>query len=185
MPIKVTLPKSFILKGSENVANEYNSRKDSDKQILEVLQCAEGAFKIFIKTGESYKVLTYVNYLYNLMRWNRSTLVSFYNYPAFSNEEEQLLFLSMRQIYGKENVIYYPTYGHALASSPSTNKSMLQQLIILPKNSSPKKINSPITNNLIQTLINYPKIKKIDISNSNHSINDSSHCHFQRPRVRI
>jgi hypothetical protein len=165
MPIKVTLPQDTILEEIVNVANEYNSRKDVSMPRIELLHGTEGGFKIRVENLTAYYLQSYVEYTYKQMRWKKNVLISFYNYPGFSLEEETLLFQSMRQIYGKENVLYFPSYGHALANSPSTTATISQYIKISPK---------PM--NLHNTRMS---------DNSIHSSNDSIHSHLQRVRIRL
>jgi len=169
MPIKVTLPKQVILDYAQQVLDEYNKRKKPNDPLLEFLSSKEVGFKIRVDNRKTERVSGYVENTFKQMRWNRTTLVSFYNYPAFSVEEEKLLFQSMRQIFGKDNVIYYSTYGHALANSPNTNIEILHQLTNI--------------NGLYSELASKSPIKSL--YNSYDSMNNSSHSHFLRPKIII
>lgn len=136
MTIKTAIPSTSISnKELEDILFHYNSMKPIDTGILEILLCREGGFKII----SPLKHTPYENHNNHYMnqiaieqrkdhelRWNQKKyLVGYCNIPTFSQEEEMLLFKTMRFVLGKENVEYYDTYGDAKKESPSILENLL------------------------------------------------------------
>jgi hypothetical protein len=71
----------------------------------------------------------YSNGTYKHMRWQRKTLVSIYNFPPFSQEEEIWLFRTIGFVLGKEHVSYYRAYNEAIKHSPSFNHTVFSDLL--------------------------------------------------------
>lgn len=121
MPIKVT--KSRInLDEIRLIIDYYNTNKSENEAFLAYLPCKEGGFKLDISIDEflgKYKRYGCQHTPIKQLRWNRNILVSYYNYPGFSPEEESRLFNAMSVVLGRENVIHFETFSAALLASPS------------------------------------------------------------------
>ena len=118
MPIKVAT-KYITSEEIQAIIQNYNYNKPTTEPSIEYLQCSEGGFKLYIGIHEfNKKYKRYGGYTRNgpvkQLRWNRNILVSYYNYPGFSPDEELRLFRAMCDILGRENVEYYETFSSAL-----------------------------------------------------------------------
>lgn len=93
---------------------------------LELLNSKNGGFQTFHlyeKQGIKYENI-------HQLHWYSNYLVSYTNYPGFSNEEEYLLYKSLCFALGKENVLFYKSFSDAYMSSPT--KKYLQNVNISP-----------------------------------------------------
>ena len=158
MTIKTTV--SFISDSElEDILFHYNAMKPVNFGVLEKLKCREGGFKIIpLEAGTAPEI--HKNPVMNQyeiekrktreLRWNAGKyLVNYCNIPAFSKEEEILLFKTMQFILGKNNVEYYETYGDAKKDSPSIVENFLVQ-----KGPIQNFAYSPPTNSFISRISN-------------------------------
>lgn len=122
MPIKVTTSR-ITLDEIHLILDHYNTNKPANDAYLAYLPCKEGGFKLDISIDEflgKYKRYGCQSQTpIKQLRWNRNILVSYYNYPGFSPEEESRLFHAMSVVLGRENVRHYETFSAALLASPS------------------------------------------------------------------
>jgi len=134
MTIKIALS-SVSKQDIADILIHYNNIKPQNSGFLEDLVCKEGGFRIApqeCKTSlnksdpVAMHFCTRNNERARELRWNsKKYLVSYFNRPGFSKEEEILLFKVMRFVLGKENVSYYETYGDAKTDSPSIKENLL------------------------------------------------------------
>lgn len=123
MPIKVT-SQEMTTKYIEDIIEYYNYSRPAGSEPIEYLQCKGGGYKILCSNKQHY-----ANGKYKQIRWQRKILISFYNYPSFSIEEELLLYNMMKFVLGKENVSYYLSYDQAIKHSPSFKSSILSSIL--------------------------------------------------------
>ena len=115
MPIKVAKHK-ITQNEIKDIIEFYNANKPQSETTLQYFSCKEGGFRLVpIGSRDTYRTTN----LHKQLRWYRNVLVSYYNYPGFSEEEEQLLFQAMSITLGPQNVKHYKAFSIAITSSPS------------------------------------------------------------------
>ena len=82
----------------------YNSKKRDGEEPLEILGRCEGGFQI--KITKMKEVHCDANKKIKQLRWNKGYLVS-QKYIGFTKEEELLLFNSMLNVLGNNNVLLF------------------------------------------------------------------------------
>jgi len=137
MPIKITTVDLITKASVLSMVEYYNTHRPKNTEILELVEYTH----LSVRSGEvpltryGFRMLAtqpnhaYANGKYKYMRWQGKTLVSIYNYPPFSPEEEILLFKIARYVLGKENVSYYRTYEQAIKHSPNYNATVFSHLL--------------------------------------------------------
>jgi hypothetical protein len=85
-----------VIKQNENqeIVEKYNEIKPANWSPLEILQRAEGGFKIEISDKKNVKCTNQNDKIKQLL-WMNKTLVCHRNYPTFNEAELQLLFRAM------------------------------------------------------------------------------------------
>jgi hypothetical protein len=124
MPIKV-LVKKISKPEIQEILDYYNHLKLPGEPALGYLSCSEGGFKLDLSMNDyikHYKRYGGRNPPMKQIRWNNNLLVSYYNYPAFSAEEENRLYLAMIHVLGKEKIRFYKTFSDAIISSLSSRQ---------------------------------------------------------------
>jgi len=101
MTIKVIID-SFSYDEQKQIIDYYNNHKQPDEEPLEQLDRAEGGFKI--KITHLKNIHCDENKKIKQLRWDKKRLVE-KTYMGFNENEEKLLYESMVQILGSENVI--------------------------------------------------------------------------------
>lgn len=132
MPIKVLInhiKKEDILA----ILDYYNTTKQSGEPNLGVLPCKEGGFKLDIDINTF--IQKYKKYGGNIppikqIRFHNNILVSYYNFPGFSDSEEWRLYLAIVYSIGRENVKWYNSYSGAIISSPNIKRSPSSGMIL-------------------------------------------------------
>lgn len=133
MPIKITSTDFITEKNMKAIVMYYNLYlKQTGKDTTSVIELAEYDINSITNYGFRIKLQkplpTYVEGNYKQVRWKNKNLASVFNYPAFSQEEEFLLYRIMRFVLGKENVSYYCSFEQAIVNSPSFNRSVCDSL---------------------------------------------------------
>lgn len=121
MPIKIAVNR-ITSEEIKEILNYYNSHKQIDDANLEYLNCNEGGFKLTLPIKEYVKKYTRNGFQIihsKQMRWHFNLLVAYYNHPSFNKNEEELLYISMQRVLGRENVKWYDSYSSAITKSPS------------------------------------------------------------------
>lgn len=183
MPIKVSSVDLITKENIEDIIQYYNNFRPRDLEPIEMVEYKDptrilGDIRMEtshygLRIASSKPNHSYSNGTYKYMRWQMKTLSSMYNYPAFSIEEEILLFKIIRFVMGKENVFYYRTYDQAIKHSPSFNHITFSNLLT----SSPRHSPIPINIRTGQMIV-APVIDTTDLSLS-------SNLGWKFPRVRI
>lgn len=101
MPIKV-LFESYTKDEYTKVLNYYNSNKSQNDQPLEKLDRCEGGFMIKKENNSAFHD---ENDSIKQLRWNAKYLVPYKNYSSFSEDEEELLYKSLFEVF-REKVIF-------------------------------------------------------------------------------
>jgi hypothetical protein len=101
MPIKV-LFESYTKDEYTKVLNYYNSNKSQNDQPLEKLDRCEGGFMIKKENNSAFHD---ENDKIKQLRWNAKYLVPYKNYSSFSEDEEELLYKSLFEVF-REKVIF-------------------------------------------------------------------------------
>jgi len=101
MTIEVIID-SFSYDEQKQIIDYYNNHKQPDEEPLEQLDRAEGGFKI--KIAHLKNIDCDENKKIKQLRWDKKRLVEKI-YMGFNENEEKLLYESMVQILGSENVI--------------------------------------------------------------------------------
>ena len=103
MTIKVLIP--FIENETiQEILDYYNFKKSHDEEPLEILDRCEGGLKI--KITDNKEKHCSANKKIKQLRWNKGYLVS-QKYIGFTKEEELLLFNSMLNVLGNNNVLLF------------------------------------------------------------------------------
>lgn len=124
MPIKVAFLE-MKLTYIPDIIEYYNYLRPDGSDPIEYLDCKEGGYQILCSDKKN------VFYgKYKQLRWHRKILISYYNYPSFTIEEELLLYNMMRYALGKENVAYYLSYDQAIKHSPSFKSDVLSSILL-------------------------------------------------------
>ena len=88
----------------QEVIKYYNKNKLSTDNNLEVLDRAEGGFKINLDLDlyeESYDI----NKKFKQLRWSKGKILSSGLYIDFSNDEKILLYKSLCHVFGEDKVL--------------------------------------------------------------------------------
>ena len=94
----------------ENVCNYYNHNKPDNWISLQRLERAEGGFSIDIQNHQPdpNDIFSYdPNAKIKQLRWNKKCLICPRGYNGFNIDETQLLFESLCNVYGKDQVILH------------------------------------------------------------------------------
>jgi hypothetical protein len=85
----------------EKILAFYNKYRPETAKPLEILECAEGGFKI-----EVDYVTPNIDYNKNIrqLRWFNQRLVKYGLFDSFTNDEEILLFKALSNVLGKNNM---------------------------------------------------------------------------------
>lgn len=102
MPIKV-LVNSIDNEKIQEILVYYNENKSPEEEPLEILDRCEGGFQI--KLSYLKEQMCDINKRIKQMRWNKGYLTS-KGYISFRYKEEMLLYESLINALGSNNVIY-------------------------------------------------------------------------------
>jgi hypothetical protein len=101
-PIKIKVNMDIITAAQyEKIIEKYNEIKPKSWQPLERLPRAEGGFQLEIPEKKDIKCSE--NQKIKQLRWNKKCLVPYKNYIGFNVRETELLFNTMKSVFG-ENV---------------------------------------------------------------------------------
>jgi hypothetical protein len=123
MPIKLVSQEMTVF-GIDDIIQYYNYLRPDGSEPIEYLHSKDGGYQILCSDRNNV-----FHGQYKQLRWQRKILISYYNYPSFSIEEELLLYNMMRYVLGKENVSYYLSYDQAIKHSPSFKSSVLSSIL--------------------------------------------------------
>jgi hypothetical protein len=152
MPIKITSTDFINKKNMLEIVSYYNLYlKQTGKEMTSIIELVEYdinkvtnyGFRIQLKKPMS----TYVEGNYKQVRWQNKNLASVFNYPAFSQEEELLLYKIMRFVLGKENVTYYSSFEQAIINSPNYNR-IQDDCLTNERTNQPQYQNNTIISNM-------------------------------------
>ncbi len=106
----------------EEIINYYNAHRPNDTSPIQ--QCEGGGGFIIAIKGANPKILPKTQCIKQL-KWHKNILVTYIDYFGFSEEEEELLYISMVVVLGEKNVNRFYNYSGALMSSPSYLKMIM------------------------------------------------------------
>ena len=116
MPIKIKNLTVISAYQIEEIINYYNQCRPIDAEPLEQYKNG-GGFVISVKSGKIYHMPDNQNF--KMLRWHKNVLVTYSDHAGFSEEEEELLYISFIHVLGEENVKRFNSYSSAFMSSPS------------------------------------------------------------------
>lgn len=116
MPIKIRNMTIISAYQIEEIIKYYNQCRPFDTEPLEQYKNG-GGFIIAVKSGKSYHMPD--NQKYKMLRWHKNVLVTYIDHAGFSEEEEELLYISFIYVLGEEYVKRFNSYSSAFMSSPS------------------------------------------------------------------
>jgi hypothetical protein len=116
MTIKIHELEFITVDQIDEILQYYNTYKQKNHEALE--QCEDGGgFMIAVK-GANPQIMS-KNQCVKKLKWHKNILVTYVDYPGFTSEEEELLYVAMIYVLGDKYVERFDSYSNALMSSPS------------------------------------------------------------------
>ena len=122
MPIKLLGP-GILPSQINDILSYYNHHIQNTDPILEYFD--DGKKRIFFVRFSTKNSVSFNDQVRQL-HWKNGILISYYNYICLTEQEELLLYESMRTVLGETNVKYYSSVSDIYHHSPVTFSTLMQ-----------------------------------------------------------